>query len=510
MKRFSIYHFLVVIMAFSLIMPAAVTDAKVSGETGSLTIHKFEQEPGAEQGDGNGSEITGIDGEALPGVEFTLTQTHKYDPSSDKWTEVTDNPKTYVETTDATGQIIINDIELGRYTVQETDGPDHVVLNKTKYSVDIPMTSEDGADVNYNVHVYPKNETVRGDVELTKYDGDSEDKLAGVTFNLYNSDGEIEKKDLTTNADGTITVSGLAYGKYYFQETATIDGYLLNGKKVDFTIETSDAGKTVNVDLANYKKPEVEKEVSESQVNRGETVTYTITVDLPGDIAEYDDFVITDVLHDNLEYVDGSQSDPAGFTFDQSGQTLTWTADTAALSKGTVEIKFDAVISEDAIANEPIDNEASIDYDNSYEIGKDKDNVPVLPTAGKLKVLKQDGDTEATLDGAEFQLQDLAGNVIKTDTTNSEGIIDFGEVDYGEYKLVETKAPEGYSKLRNPIDVTVDEETNEQTITVDNYASGWELPKTGGIGSLLFTLAGLTLMGAAAFMFIRRRRREIA
>lgn len=99
---------------------------------------------------------------------------------------------------------------------------------------------------------------------------------------------------------------------------------------------------------------------------------------------------------------------------------------------------------------------------------------------------------------------------MKTGTTNNNGIIDFGEVDYGEYKLVETKAPEGYSKLRNPIDVTVNEANNEQTITVDNYKSGWELPKTGGIGSLLFTLAGLILMGTAAFMFIRRRRKEIA
>lgn len=511
MKRFSIYHFLVAIMAFSLMMPAAVTDAKASGETGSLTIHKFEQEKGTEQGEGDGKEITGgIDGTALPGVEFTLTQTHKYDPSTDKWSKVTDNPKTYVERTNGNGQIVISDIDLGRYTVQETDGPAHVVLNKKEYSVDIPMTSQDGTDVNYDVHVYPKNETVRGEVKLTKYDGDTKEKLAGVTFTLFKKDGTEVEAGLKTNADGTITVENLAYGEYYFQETATIDGYLLNGKKVDFKIKTSDAGKTVKVKLDNYKKPEIEKEVSEPTVNRGETVTYTITVDLPGDIAEYDDFKITDTLHENLSYVAGSESGATGFTFAQDGQTLTWTADPAALSPGTVKITFDAIISEDAIANEPIDNEASIDYNNGYVSGGDKDNVPVLPTAGTLKVLKKDGDTKATLDGAVFELRDLDGNVVKTGTTNNNGIIDFGEVDYGEYKLVETKAPEGYSKLRNPIDVTVNEANNEQTITVDNYKSGWELPKTGGIGSLLFTLAGLILMGTAAFMFIRRRRKEIA
>src|SRR5699024_3486288 len=126
-KRFFIYHFLIAIMMFSLIIPAGVANAEPT--KGSLTIHKFEQEPGISQGNPDGSELTNPpEGEPLKGVTFTLTQTHSFNPETDEWTEVQGTPQDYV--TNGDGKIIINDIDLGRYKVQETDGPSHVNLNK--------------------------------------------------------------------------------------------------------------------------------------------------------------------------------------------------------------------------------------------------------------------------------------------------------------------------------------------------------------------------------------------
>jgi len=307
-----------------------------------------------------------------------------------------------------------------------------------------------------------------------------------------------------------LTVDGLGYGKYYFQEAETVDGYLLNGPSETFKIEKS--GKTVTVKMENFKEPDIEKSVDEPAINRGEIVTYTFKLTLPGDIKDYINFNVTDVLHENLEYVDGSEVSPDGFGFEQNGQLLTWTGNPKQLSAGEVTITFDAKIKEDAPANEPIDNKATIDYGNQFEHGgeKDSNDITVTPTAGKLKVVKQDGNTEAKLQGAEFELRNVETNEVNTGTSDENGVIDFGEVDYGDYQLVETKAPTGYNKLRNPIDIVVNSDNSEQTITVDNYQSGWELPKTGGIGTILFTLAGLTFMGAALYMYIRRRRGDIA
>ncbi|MBO1003351.1 SpaH/EbpB family LPXTG-anchored major pilin [Pseudogracilibacillus auburnensis] len=505
-KRFSIYHFLVAIMMFSLLLPG-VANAEAS-TTGSLTIHKYEQEPGASQGEGDGSAGQIPEGEPLAGVTYKVKQTHSYD--GENWTEVTGGQE-YELTTDENGQVT-QELPLGRYSVGEIDGPDHVNLNPDTFYVDIPMTSKDGSTLTYDVHIYPKNETIRGAVELTKTDGDSGAVLAGVQFELYNTDGtKVEDTIFVTDANGKIKVDGLAFGNYYFKEIATIDGYVLGSQKVDFSI--TESGTTVKVNVKNYKEPEVDKDVDFDAVNRGEIVTYTITVDLPGDIKDYKNFVVTDTLHENLEFVEVvSQAD--GFTFNQNGQTLTWTATPSELSgPSTVAFSFKAKVSEDAEANKVIDNKAYIDYENNHGSSghKETDPVPVTPTAGSLKVIKQDKSTKQRLEGAEFALRDSNGDLVETGTTGANGELVFtSELDYGNYTLHETKAPNGYRKLTKPIEVTIDGENSNVTITVDNSKSGWELPKTGGIGTILFTLIGLTFMGSALYLYIRRRRREFA
>lgn len=41
-------------------------------------------------------------------------------------------------------------------------------------------------------------------------------------------------------------------------------------------------------------------------------------------------------------------------------------------------------------------------------------------------------------------------------------------------------------------------------LKVENNKSGWVLPSTGGMGTMLFTVVGLVLMAVAAFVFFRR------
>ncbi|HZW68157.1 MAG TPA: SpaH/EbpB family LPXTG-anchored major pilin [Pseudogracilibacillus sp.] len=513
-RKFSIYHFLIALMMFTLILPAfAGAEAETGAterETGSLTIHKFEQEPGASVGaEGDGSAGQSANGKPLAGVTYEVKQTHSFNPATDEWTEVTAG-ETYTMTTDANGQVS-KDLPLGRYSVGEIEGPAHVNLNPDTFYVDIPMTSKDGSSLNYDVHIYPKNETIRGAVELTKRDGDSAQALAGVQFKLYHADGTVVAEELfVTDANGKFTVDGLAYGDYYFKEIATLDDYLLGSQKVDFSI--TESGKTVKVDVKNYQKPDVKKSVDETAVNRGEVVTYTISVDLPGDIKDYKSFVVTDTLHENLEFVE-VVSQPNGFTFNQDGQTLTWTATPSELSgPGTVEFKFKAKVSEEAEANVEIDNKAYIDYENQHGTKGEKETEPVVvtPTAGSLTVIKQDGKSKETLAGAEFDLI-YKGAVIAKGTSNANGIVEFdidtSQLDYGDYQLKETKAPNEYRLLTKPIDFTIGEgEQSEVTITVDNFKSGWELPTTGGIGTMLFTFIGLSLMGGASVMFLRRRK----
>ena len=95
----------------------------------------------------------------------------------------------------------------------------------------------------------------------------------------------------------------------------------------------------------------------------------------------------------------------------------------------------------------------------------------------------------------------------------------------GDYWLVETKAPEGYSGITAPIKITItksgDAEVTNWTISKDGTveddkiidienSAGTILPGTGGMGTILFTVVGvaLILVVAASFVISRRKRAE--
>lgn len=524
-RKFSIYHFLIALLMFTIMSPAFVgaTVNNTERNTGTLTIHKLALEPNVEPGEkGNGDEMVPPPaGEPVEGVTYQVKQTHSFDGLH--WTEI-NNGLEFTMTTDENGTVTRENLPLGRYEIGEISGPDYVNLNPDTFSVDIPMTSEDGTKVNYDVHIYPKNELIRGGAKLIKYANETNETLQGVKIKVFHADGTpVLDKDtneeiiLTTDHNGSVSIDGLRYGDYYFQEVATIDGYLLNQEPIPFSV--TESGVIVNVELQNYSKPDVEKDVDKEAVNRGEIVEFTISVNLPLDIEDYVKFDVIDQLHENLLYVEGSANSPTGFTFsyDNDTKTLTWTGDPQNLSSGVVTFTFKAQVSPTATANVPIENEAEIDYDNGYEERTEKTPpTTVTPTVGSLTVIKRDGSTGYSLSGAEFEVRDASGNIVASGTSGIDGVVDFGgdtdELDYGNYTLHETKAPEGYRMLTKPIEFTIGDgvEKHDVTITVDNYESGWELPRTGGMGTVLYSLVGLTLMGTAGVLYTRRKRSEQA
>lgn len=521
------------LLVLSLVSPLGVDAGKwggggykppVKGEKGTLTIHKYKQDKGDKKGHPTGEEGQEVVGDPVEGVTFTVKQTHKFDPDKNKWTQVGRyNAPTFTFTTGADGKVS-KELPLGRYEVQETDAPPHIVKNTKKFYVEIPMTNKKGTKLNYDVHIYPKNEKVKGHVNLKKTDGDKKkhNALRGVKFKLFNEDGTpYNDKTYTTDSRGQIEVKHLPYGDYYFQEIETINGYVLGNPEVDFSIKKHK--KTVNVHVKNYVEPEAEKSVNKKAVNRGETVNFSIKSTLPGDINSYNTYKITDELDHRLAYVDGSWSvegiPESAINFSQNGQTLTWEIVKFYPLKGkkNFTISFDAKVSKDAKPNKKIYNKGIVEYENKYGNGREKETnkVKVVPTAGNVKIIKQDAKKgkwgkHKRLKGAKFELRDSDDQVVASGKTNSNGELEFKNIDYGEYTLHETKAPKGYRLLAEPIDVKINKFKSDETYTINNYKSDYDLPATGGIGTMLFTFVGLSLMGGASYMFVRRRRGENA
>ena len=78
----------------------------------------------------------------------------------------------------------------------------------------------------------------KGGIEILKVDADTKQPLAGVVFRLFDANGN-KIADGTTDATGKVTFSGLRLGKYVYQEISTVDGYVLDETKYDFSLTTA-------------------------------------------------------------------------------------------------------------------------------------------------------------------------------------------------------------------------------------------------------------------------------
>ncbi|MGF2711054.1 SpaH/EbpB family LPXTG-anchored major pilin [Bacillus cereus] len=547
MKR--IYSlFLICVLAFSTLMNMTVSAESKS--TGTLTIHKYEQGKDAKPGvEGNGKEGPSIPEGAKPleGVTFEIKRIASFNQTSDgkvgkeNISEVTDSVIT--KATDANGVAVFTNLPLGRYEVKAVKGPDRIELDTSTFIVDIPMTSADGKDLNYDVHIYPKNETKRGSVELVKK-GEEDRVLPGAEFHLFkkNEDGTNTQvktpHPLVTGSDGKISVDSLEYGNYYFIEEKAPKGYLTSKEEYLFSIK--ETGKLVKLEkyVKNYKEPTIEKTINDSSknagINRETEYTYDIKTLLPEDIQTYKNYVVTDVLDDRLEIVgtpivkiDGKKIDEIIVNVIVAGQkVIASIEDFSKITGKELHLQITAKIKGDVQSGVKIPNKAVLDFVNKDDVSSEKDGKPsnevvVTPTMGNIKIEKVDGkDNNLKLKGARFELRDSKGKVVTVkekkmdDKTDADGIITWNEIPYGEYQIVETEAPkyidedgavEQYQKLRDPIDIKIDKDHKVIELKVENNKSGWIIPATGGIGTIFFTVVGLLLMVTAAFIFFRKK-----
>ena len=118
-------------------------------------------------------------------------------------------------------------------------------------------------------------------------------------------------------------------------------------------------------------------------------------------------------------------------------------------------------------------------------------------------------------------VNDIA-NIVKL-TSDDEGRFEITGLEYGTYKLEEIKAPADYAKLSGDVEFTVskgsyttigdidynlklkDGETQTKAQKIENKKVS--IPQTGGIGTVIFTVVGISLM-AGAFIAMRKRTAE--
>jgi fimbrial isopeptide formation D2 family protein/LPXTG-motif cell wall-anchored protein len=90
-------------------------------------------------------------------------------------------------------------------------------------------------------------------------------------------------------------------------------------------------------------------------------------------------------------------------------------------------------------------------------------------------------------------------------TATFEGLRDYVDGEgFQTYYVVEVKAPSGYNMLAGPVVLTFDGSEADHVISTEVVNSqGFILPQTGGMGTVAYTVAGIILLGLAVILAMR-------
>ena len=383
-----------------------------------------------------------------------------------------------------------------------------------------------------------------------------------------------------TKTSGKITESKTSY-KFTGLDAGYYLVYVTGGKEIQSSLVTVDeTTKEVNL---KTEAPSITKTADKTTVEIGQVVTYTVKGSIPDTTGyDQYQYIIHDTLSGGLDFVNDATGTALGegattvnvtvaFTdgTDASTAPTTATLDTAnkrnmsldlsawvrvanQTNKGKeFKVTYYAKVNKDAVVTNK--NSATLNYGNNpSDTTTTKPSEVVTPTY-PLDINKIKKGSDEKLAGAKFRLYSsetdakandeskaikvspvvagVAGNYVvdpESTTTEFESVKSIEEKSYnlhvnglaeGTYYLVETKAPDGFNKLTDPIKVTItktsdtewtisknDAKEDDKIIDIEN-STGSLLPSTGGAGVIVFAGVAILLVFGVVVSFIRDKRK---
>jgi fimbrial isopeptide formation D2 family protein/LPXTG-motif cell wall-anchored protein len=359
--------------------------------------------------------------------------------------------------------------------------------------------------------------------------------------------------------NGILKVDGLPFGTYYAVERTAPNGYLLDQTPVVFTLDGTDDADQV-ADFKNDKELTATKVIDKD--GGGHTYNWTITADVPSKVENLLSYTITDTYTatlGNVRVVSVSGLTPtAHYTVDDSitGKiVITLTADGIAELAGqtSIEVKISSELG--TYSSGDVTNSASIDYKYAFNPDDhdddpdgpdvipddipdpdDPNNDPAYPSEisypGPGDPVVEDSFVPTTIilsnvDVGGTELTDGAYEVpncspYRDDTDLSTDTVSVLNMAPGKYTITQTATKSGYL-IDSPKTIFIDTEGNvylgedangtplpDKTVVFVNEktATGFELPFTGSTATIVFTIAGIGVMGGALFFFIFFKKRD--
>lgn len=223
--------------------------------------------------------------------------------------QIKDEKNNIVDTikTDKNGEAVSKELPIDqKYTILEISTGKEYVLNAE--TITVTLTEDEITDVHF------ENEKIKGNVEITKIDKKTNERLKGATFGIYDEDNN-EVDRIVTDSQGKGISKLLPYGKYFVKEIDTGSKYyLLNTEKYEF--EISKNKQIISLTIENEPVDitvEVEKKGT-IEIRPGEKVNYTFSNIMNKSNVQLDDFQWIDYI-------------PTEYIRLQKMSTGTWTQD---------------------------------------------------------------------------------------------------------------------------------------------------------------------------------------
>lgn len=380
---------------------------------------------------------------------------------------------------DENGQVTVTDLAPGAYYFQEVNAPAGYVLNERQVNFTIPDSWEGELPLVTEEKGQPLTLTnYQGQARLTKTN-EAKEQLAGAVFELTDEVGNVLPgfEALTSQGDGSITVTGLAPGNYRFKERQSPAGYLLNTAELPlFTIpaEATDQPAVVvqsadgtPLTAVNYRgSARLQKTVETTQGTVGLAGAHFKVVD-DQTLAPIDGF--TDLVSDGQGNVIADGLAPGGYRFMETQ------APTGYIMDPTPSESF------------TIDSEAA-DKPTVVEVGQ------FVNFQGTVRVHKTDSEGNP-LSGAVFQIWDLSQQPATLVPGYDKLISDEnGEVQAtglapGSYEMREKTPPTGFIANTRTLPFIVATSASQQPVidlgTFVNFKGEARLLKTDEAGDSL-------------------------
>lgn len=431
--------------------------------------------------------------------------------------------------TDADGHTSVENLEQGLYLVVETKVPENVTSTCNPFFVSLPMATVDWLGWNYDVTVYPKNQTGNPTLDKTvreaknstgKNTGSLTDIADGYAHTATASIGDTVDYQIISTLP-TITSKATALSEYTYVDTMSKGiAYTKNDVVIEFFKDAACTEK-----ITTWDEPSGKFTVSHDDTAN----TMTISMTEAG---------LSEINESESVYTDSVKRGYSDCTL-----RITYAATpTSAAALGDTDNPNEVELTWKRTNTEYFDTLSDCCHVYSYGIDLLKTFSDNKGNAQNVKfLLHNDTDDVYVIAEQKDGVYYAKGSAAKkadatTFVPNAQGHVVVKGLEDDTYSLTETATDKGYILLKEDIKIviktaesgacekcgtklltasaTVNGEAVSMTggnaiapLTVVNNP-GFDLPKTGGHGTWMFTVGGALLLGAAAFIVVKSRKRN--